>query len=81
MSDHGRDHWGSFEVAKTTGAALKWLLRYLRGADDYGILFRDDASYKGGILLGFYDSDFAGNIDTSKSQTWYIFTMYGSVVS
>ena len=31
--------------------------------------------------MGFCDSDFAGSIDTRKSQSGYIFTMFGSAVS
>lgn len=32
-------------------------------------------------LEGFVDFDFAGNIDTRRSLTGYMFTLYGSVIS
>lgn len=71
MSNHGKEHW----------SALKWLMRYLKGATDVGILFDGLSKHEGDELKGWCDSDFAGNVDTRKSQSGYIFTLYGSVVS
>ena len=71
MSNHGREHW----------LALRWTLRYLKGAGNLGILFKPGANTKSDALIGFCDSDFAGSIDTIKSQSGYIFTMYGAAVS
>ena len=71
MMNHGREHW----------SALKWLLKYLKGAADVGILFRGSEGYEGDPLKGFSDSDFAGNVDNRRSQSGYIFTLYGSVIS
>ncbi|XP_042032198.1 secreted RxLR effector protein 161-like [Salvia splendens] len=70
MADHGRQHWLS----------LKWTLRYLRGAGDYGILFRGGEEYVGDPLVGYCDSDYAGNIDNRRSQSGYVFTLYGGAV-
>ena len=70
MADHGRQHW----------LALKWTLRYLRGAGDYGILFRGGEEYVGDPLVGYCDSDYAGNIDNRRSQSGYVFTLYGGAV-
>ena len=70
MANHGRHHW----------QALKWTLRYLKGAGDFGILYKDEKS-DGDPLVGFCDSDFAGSVDTRRSQSGYIFTMYGAAVS
>lgn len=33
------------------------------------------------MLFGHTNSDYAENIDTRKSLTWYIFTMYGTTIS
>ena len=44
--------------------AAKRVLRYLKGTVDYGVFYR-----KGGVsdLNGFTDSDYAGDIEDSKS--------------
>lgn len=71
MSNHGKEHW----------YALRWILRYLKGAGDVGILFNSSNYNERDALIGFYDSDFAGSVDTRKSQSGYIFTLYGAAVS
>ena len=71
MADHGRQHW----------QALKWTMRYLKGAGGFGILYKDVGEPGGDVLVGFCDSDFAGNLDNRKSQTGYIFTLYGGAIS
>ena len=70
MANHGRHHW----------QALKWTLRYLKGAGDFGILYKDEKS-DGDPLVGFCDSDFAGCLDNIRSQTGYVFTLYGGAIS
>jgi len=57
--------------------AAKGLLRYLAGTYDYGII------YCGGIpdFFGFCDADFAGDVDTRKSTTAYVFTLGGGAIS
>lgn len=49
---------------------VKHLLRYLRGTVTTGIKYHDKTSKE--TLIGYSDSDFAGNIITSKSTTGYI---------
>ncbi|XP_047949664.1 secreted RxLR effector protein 161-like [Salvia hispanica] len=71
MSNHGKEHW----------LALKWLMRYMKGASDIGILFDGANEVCGDALVGWSDSDFAGNIDTRRSQSGYVFTLYGAAVS
>ena len=71
MADHGKHHW----------LALKWTLRYLKGAKKYGILYRGNEELKGEALVGYCDSDLTGNIDNMKSQTGYIFTLFGGAIS
>ena len=58
MSDHGREHW----------VALKWLLRFLKGAANVGLVYRSISDVQGGGLEGFFDSDFASNRDNRRSQ-------------
>lgn len=60
--------------------ALKWTLRYLRGAQDVGLMFKrqEDITHP---LVGYVDADFAGNLDTRKSLSGYVFTLFGTAVS
>ena len=71
MSDPGRVHWQT----------LKWILRYLRGSSDYGILSSAGQDQTRDQLEGFCDSDYAANCENRKSQTGYIFTLFGSAIS
>ncbi|XP_042042950.1 secreted RxLR effector protein 161-like [Salvia splendens] len=71
MSDHGREHW----------IVLKWLFRYLKGASSYGLVYKAGAENQGGTLVGFCDSDYASNRDNRRSQTGYVFNLYGTAIS
>ena len=51
--------------------AVKQFARYLKGTPDIGILFRKDAQREP-TLVGYSDSDFAGDSSSSKSTTGYI---------
>ena len=66
MSRPGKHHW----------EAVKWILRYLRGSTDICLYFIG-ASLK---LQGYVDSDFAGNIDSRKSTTGFVFTLGGTTI-
>lgn len=69
MGNPGEEHWN----------ALKWLLRYLKGTLDLGLVFKFD---KRGIMLkGFTDSDFAGDRDNRKSTSAYFFTLCNIAIS
>ncbi|XP_065874841.1 uncharacterized protein [Euphorbia lathyris] len=70
MANPGRAHW----------SAVKWVLRYVKGSLSKGL------SYGGAEALvddvaGFVDSDYTGSIDTRKSQTGYVFTVFGTAIS
>ena len=71
MADPGLEHWH----------ALKWILRYMRGTTDYGIVFEAARKDEEKALVGFCDSDYAMSVDTRKSQSGYVFCLYGSMVS
>ena len=67
MSAPGESHW----------QALKGVMRYLAGTLDCGIVYTAD----GGEIIGYCDADFAGDIDTRRSTTGYVFTLCGGAVS
>lgn len=71
MSNYGRQHW----------IALKWILRYLKGSTNWGILYKKSDFDKENFLIGYCDSDYAANRDNRKSQSGYLFTLFGSAIS
>ncbi|KAL0359858.1 UNVERIFIED_CONTAM: Retrovirus-related Pol polyprotein from transposon TNT 1-94 [Sesamum angustifolium] len=56
-SNAGPPHW----------EALKWLLRYLNGSSNLGIMFSKCS--KGVDLIGFVDSNYANDRDSRRSTT------------
>lgn len=61
------------------------VLRYIRGTANYGLWFGgniDDTVSKDVLELhGFCDADFAGDLDTRRSTTGYVFTLSGGAIS
>ena len=57
--------------------AAKGVLRYIAGTSDFGITFwgRDFA------LDGYCDADYAGDLDTRRSTTGYVFLLSGGAIS
>ncbi|CAI0389528.1 unnamed protein product [Linum tenue] len=59
--------------------AAKRVLRYLKGTSTYGIWYkRKDKNSK---LLGYTDSDYAGDLDDRKSTSGYVFFIAGGAIS
>lgn len=72
MANPCKEHW----------YALKWVLRYVKGTIDKGLVFgRIRGDSRGEVITGFVDSDFAGCLDSRKSLTGYVFTAYGTAIS
>ncbi|GJY96432.1 retrovirus-related pol polyprotein from transposon TNT 1-94 [Tanacetum coccineum] len=67
MAEPGRGHW----------EAVKRILRYIKGTSDVALCFGDSDL----IVKGYVDSDYAGDLDGSKSTTGYVFTLSGGIVS
>ena len=67
MSEPSTVHW----------QAAKGVLRYLAGTIDYGITFAGSDT----TVIGYGDADFAGDLDTRRSTTGYVFTMNGGAIS
>ena len=63
----GKQHW----------EAVKWILRYLKGTSHHCLCFGDNNI----VLEGFTDADMAGDMDTRKSTTGYLYTFAGATVS
>jgi hypothetical protein len=68
MKDPGRGHW----------AAVKHLLRYLKGTVDWGIKFGGPGADL--TVQGYSDADYAGAQDR-RSTTGYVFMLAGGPVS
>lgn len=54
------------------------ILRYVKGTIDYGILYSYDKEFK---VVGYYDADYAGDLDTRGSTTDYVFNLGSGAVS
>ncbi|CAM8981023.1 unnamed protein product [Rhodiola kirilowii] len=58
--------------------AAKKILRYLKGTIDYGIFYKRGKVSK---LIGFTDSDYAGDVNDRKSTSGFVFMMGSGAVS
>ncbi|WOH01606.1 hypothetical protein DCAR_0520990 [Daucus carota subsp. sativus] len=67
LSNPGREHW----------EAVKWILRYLKGTSKLCLCYGGAKP----ILEGYTDADMAGDLDSRKSTSSYIFTLAGGAVS
>jgi hypothetical protein len=67
MDNPGKEHW----------RAVQWIFIYLRGTSN--ACLQIGKSRDG--LVGYVDSDYAGDLDKRRSLTGYVFTIGGCVVS
>jgi hypothetical protein len=67
MKNPGKEHW----------EAVKWILRYLRGTTTYALCFGGSDTF----LQGYVDSYMAGDKDSRRSTTRYVFTIGGTTIS
>ena len=68
MGKPGKEHW----------AAVKWIMRYLKGAAGYCLTFTRGQDF---LVRGFCDSDYAADQDKSRSISGFVFTVGGNTVS
>ena len=68
MSSPAIKHW----------VGIKRILRYLKGTCDYGLIFNGGDE---DVLHGFTDSDWAGDVQTRKSTSGYVFKYGNSTIS
>ena len=67
MADLGKEHWN----------VIKWIFRYLTDTHDFGILFDQRANTE---VVVYVDSDYAGDLDSRKSMTGYVFRFVGGPI-
>lgn len=69
-SRHNETHW----------SAVKHLLRYVKRTMSYKLMF---GSHRGRDCLveGYADADYAGDVDTRRSTTGFVYFVQGSLVS
>jgi hypothetical protein len=70
MEDPRASHW----------AAVKQILRYLAGTVNYGCIYRKHSTTEA-ELIGFNDSDLAGDVDDRKSTSGSVFLLGSSLVT
>jgi len=70
MHDPGRSHW----------EAVKWVLWYIKGSIDIGLVFEKDSTGKQ-ECVGYIDSDYVGDLDKRRFTTGYVFTLSQAPVS
>ncbi|XP_048498244.1 uncharacterized mitochondrial protein AtMg00810-like [Beta vulgaris subsp. vulgaris] len=58
--------------------AVRRILRYVKGTIYYGILYRNDKEFE---VVGYCDADYAGDLDTRRSTTGYVFNLGSGAVS
>ncbi|RWS22042.1 integrase core domain protein-like protein, partial [Leptotrombidium deliense] len=64
---------------ETHWTAAKRVLRYLKGTPKHGITFNANSSSPN--LYGYCDADYAGDLDSRRSTSGYIFILSGGAVS
>ncbi|KAK9185737.1 hypothetical protein WN943_026096 [Citrus x changshan-huyou] len=58
--------------------AVRRVLRYVKSTIDYGLLYKKGGNCK---LVGYCDADYAGDHDTRRSTTRYMFTIGSGTIS
>ena len=59
---------------------MKWILRYIHKTLDVGLIFEND-DMVGQHVVGYCDSDYAGDLDKRRSTTCYVFILAKAPVS
>lgn len=71
-SNYGNEHW----------LAAKRVIRYLKGTQELSLVYDGKLDHNlSAIAHGFSDADWAGDIDSRKSTSGYVFMMAGAAVT
>lgn len=65
---------------KNTKNATKWLLKYLKSSSYYNLFYTIDVTYQF-FVKGYYNSNFATNLDKSRFLIGCVFTFGGTIIS
>ena len=57
--------------------AAKGLMRYVASTRDHGIVYGTEPN----LVIGYCDADFAGDLDTRRSTTGYVFILHGGAIT
>ncbi|GJR70396.1 retrovirus-related pol polyprotein from transposon TNT 1-94 [Tanacetum coccineum] len=68
MHNPGKGHW----------QAIKWIFWYTHNTVDVGLVFKHGSSQ---WVVGYCDSDYAGDLDKQRSTTGYVFTLAKAPIS
>ena len=68
MSNPNQSHW----------VGVKRILRYLRGTSGYGLIYRGNDGYE---LCGYSDANWAGDVNTRRSTSGFVFQLGTSTIS
>ena len=60
--------------------AVKWVLRYIKGTIDVGLVFKKDFTGNQECMR-YVDSDYVGDLDKRRSITRYMFALFQASVS
>ena len=75
MSNPSKEHWNG----------VKRLLRYIKGTMNYGLKFKanesDGLNENGDELCGYSDANWAGDVDSRRSTSGYVFKVANCTVS
>ena len=69
MANLGKEHW----------QAVKWILRYLRGTTDVGLVY--DNAFTNSSSVGFVDFDYTSDLDKRRFLIGYVFTLSGCTIN
>lgn len=69
LNNHSKSHWH----------AVKRIFAYLKGTSGYGVKYQ--GSENASDLVGFSDTDYAGDLETWRSTTGYIFQLAGGPIT
>jgi len=70
MHDPGKGHW----------EAVKWVLQYIKGTIDVGLVFEKESKGKQ-ECIGYVDSDYPGDLNKRRFTTGYVFTLSQALMS
>lgn len=71
LNSYGKPHW----------ECVKRIFRYVKSTQDYGIVYGTNGSNDANELVGFCDSDYAGDVCTRRSTSGYVFMFNNGPIS